>query len=738
MPGRDSARRTTHGETEHDGSPPPGPGVLYDSPVTAPQFENGSGWCADPLLVCGTVGYDAGEFLYQDWLYDDHGANTTDETLPPNPQPQANILSAPTGDVVYPTETGTYRDNAADLLEFRCRREEKQVLYRLTFNTMTEPDAAVTAIGIDTGGATRTDWEHGLGDLGAPVTHVLLVAGDRAVLDGPDGEVRSVNVDERRQQIEIGIDLRPGEETWTHYCVTGIHDGGLGFAPLADQPTDTRPGGKHGTDAPPAFNVAFRERAAEPMSGIGDRSEDAEDEQASAGSRATMGYGAVREHAQAKALAARDISEFGAEIDFGKLRRRITDRRVPDTGYMNRLYASRYTFGEGIVRGANRLAGRVQPYTVYVPESYDGSPAPMYLYLHGRTSSYNELGVFMPNQLRELGEERDAIVLAVEARGPEELYRDGGEIDVYEAWSDLRSRYAVDDDRVSIGGYSMGGYGMFKLAAQFPDLFAKGFSIVGAAGRLSEGPSDDVPGFLKGYQNGIPLFENLRHVPILMWNGVADETVPISQAYEVQQRLQELDYPHRLDEFPDYEHLTFSQRDQWGPAREFLDGEFLGDPSVERAPARVTYRAVPQYDRPDLGLVHDGAYWVSDIEVGEAPLGEVDAISYARDDGDRATEGTEEGTESAPDRHGMEWFDPTSRNALSLETTDVTEVTVWVAEAGLDADREIEVGVSTNVATTVRLATPDSVVSAEMPSGTHEIVVSTRKANSGNRSDRTP
>src|SRR6476661_2398554 len=52
----------------------PGPDVLYEGPAPAPQLENVAPFAAAPILVSGATAYRQGEFLYQDFLYDSHGA----------------------------------------------------------------------------------------------------------------------------------------------------------------------------------------------------------------------------------------------------------------------------------------------------------------------------------------------------------------------------------------------------------------------------------------------------------------------------------------------------------------------------------------------------------------------------------------------------------------------------------------------------------------------------------------
>ena len=57
-----------------DPGPRPGPDILYEPLANAPQLQNTGNWSASPILVSGASAYRNGEFLYQDFLYDDSGA----------------------------------------------------------------------------------------------------------------------------------------------------------------------------------------------------------------------------------------------------------------------------------------------------------------------------------------------------------------------------------------------------------------------------------------------------------------------------------------------------------------------------------------------------------------------------------------------------------------------------------------------------------------------------------------
>ena len=233
--------------------PRPGPEILYAPPAGSPLLENGPRWEADPLMVSGAAAYRAGEFVYQDYLYEGFGANTTDEPMAsPETAPPTPVFGGMTGDVVYPADGERYGYNAADLVELRIDADGGSIAYRFTLNTLLVPDSTAVAVGIDTdGGEEETDWGHGLGSLGPlDLEHVLYTDGASASLDDTPVQVQT---DTTRNQIEVVVPrdvLDPGIETWTHYALTGIADGAGGFVPLADEPSETEPGGAHGGDVP--------------------------------------------------------------------------------------------------------------------------------------------------------------------------------------------------------------------------------------------------------------------------------------------------------------------------------------------------------------------------------------------------------------------------------------------------------------------------------------------------------
>src|SRR3954452_11484711 len=113
----------------------PGPTLLYADAPAAPQLENVAPWKAPPILVSGAEAYRDGEFLYQDFLFDDHGA--TGDQDPNDPfNDVENLFSPKHGTLSYPTDTATYANTAADLVELRVKPLADATAFRVTLNTL--------------------------------------------------------------------------------------------------------------------------------------------------------------------------------------------------------------------------------------------------------------------------------------------------------------------------------------------------------------------------------------------------------------------------------------------------------------------------------------------------------------------------------------------------------------------------------------------------------------------------
>src|SRR5690242_2406334 len=184
--------------------PRPGPDILYAAPVQAPQLTNAGVWHADPILVSGASAYRGGEFLYQDYLYDDHGARMSRD--PNDPRTGDDSFSQANGTYTYPSDP-VYGDNAADLVELRVKPLADATAFRLTLNTLHDPAKVATTIAIGSS-AAPLPFPHGA-NATAPAAMFLTVHGSSAdLLDAATGASRgtpTVSVDMARRQIEVRV-----------------------------------------------------------------------------------------------------------------------------------------------------------------------------------------------------------------------------------------------------------------------------------------------------------------------------------------------------------------------------------------------------------------------------------------------------------------------------------------------------------------------------------------------------
>lgn len=185
----------------------PGPDLLYAAPPRAPQLENVGVWRAKPILVSGAESYRRGEFVYQDYLYDDHGAaGPGDDPNDPFNQVE-NMFASKHGTLSYPTDTATFAGNAADLVEFRVKPLRAATAFRATLNTLIDPER--TAFTVALGGSSRAvEWPFGAG-VRSPARAFLTVHGARAELTDAAGKPLSpaptVTVDRERRQFDVRV-----------------------------------------------------------------------------------------------------------------------------------------------------------------------------------------------------------------------------------------------------------------------------------------------------------------------------------------------------------------------------------------------------------------------------------------------------------------------------------------------------------------------------------------------------
>jgi hypothetical protein len=656
------AARGQSGSLYHGSGPRPGPDLLYETPAVAPELTNapGSVWRARPTLVSGTSAYRQGEFLWQSWLFDDHGAYG----YPPNADygtDNGSVFSYASGTYQYPTDSA-YAGDAADLVEFRVKPLPSATAFRLTFNSMKDPSLVGTTIALGGHPGVPVQWPYGA-NVKAPADVFLTVHGSVAELVKADGtnidSSLPVSIDMSRRQIQVEIphsDWDPGSGVVRMAGGVGLWDKAnnryLDPAPLSYNGTATTPGGGGLLSNPPAFfKLLFRyEHATDPATGQPAANQEPEPVLTPQGEWVDPAF--WRDAAQAQALAGGDISGFFTNVDFAKLGAGVTDNMynrsqgIPTAGPMDRIYSSHVETEQGrdysttcssSVSCQGELRSQLQPYAIYIPPR----PAPrrgygLTLLLHSLTANYNQFQA-SNNQTQFANRPDPSIVITPEGRGPDGWYYDEAGADTFEVWADVASRYHLDPSYTDISGYSMGGYATYKFATQFPDLFAAGQPVVGPPALTAWAPPVPVSS-----DNTFNQLASLRNIPFLIWNASADELVPAAGPVAVANRFDSLGYRYEFDLFAPAEHLTLATNDQFQPA-----ADFLGSKRIDFNPPHVTYTYNPSMDFPADGTAAGHAYWVSRVGVRDKSanngLATVDVFSHALGIGDPAPGATQHG-----------------------------------------------------------------------------------------------
>ncbi|MBW3562442.1 MAG: hypothetical protein KY437_08100 [Actinobacteria bacterium] len=668
----------------------PGPPVLYAPTPDAPPLENRHPrFRASPLLVSGTEAYVDGEYLYQGHLYDDYGSDTNGQGN--------SALSSNVGDITYPTDVERYGGNAADLVEFRLSTGPDDVLYRFTLNTLLAADTTIVAVAFDTDGDAATGTAELPGDPNAsfPGTDEAIVTWGTGAqhhdLSGtaPVATDVAVSTDLEANQITVTVPRSVSDPsgTWRTTVALGLHDGSGGWLLPGRSATEDQPGGANLLDPSPTgiFNVAFRFDTPYVDDNV------------------------PPDALQAPALRSKTPTDFAHDIDFDALAAGEDRSTVPETGTMVRLFPSRLDLGEG--RNLDTFPAylsQLQPYSLYVPTTYDpATPVGVTFDLHSLGQEHWQYNG--TTGIQQLGEERDSVVATPLARGPDGWYQHEAEYDTFEVWNDVARHFSLDPDRAAIAGYSMGGYGTYRLGGLYPDLFGAAFTTVGPPGDGIWIPPDAPTGGAETLSN--LWLENVRNLPYLNLAAAEDELVPVvgpraqnlgAPEFGID-GFEQLGYRYRFRLYPTAEHFTIAALDY--DVQGAVD--FLGDAAVDRAPHHVTLSYLPATDDEELGLVHDHAYWVSDVRLADTSedLAEatVDAVSRGHGLGDPESTQSQTGGVDPIEfvEIRREWAEPPqieAQNLMEVTLTNVGSVRFDLARAQLHPREELTLQVTADSA----------------------------------------
>ena len=180
-------------------------------------------------------------------------------------------------------------------------------------------------------------------------------------------------------------------------------------------------------------------------------------------------------------------------------------------------------------------------YLLFRPEGYDadkGKKWPLILFLHGAGESGNDLSKVKKHGIAKVVESKSDFPFV--AVSPQSSGR-GWNPDALNALLDeVMKENRVDPDRVYLTGLSMGGFGTWSLAAAHPERFAAIAPICGGGNPKEAG--------------------KIKDLPIWVFHGDKDQTVPVARSKEMVEALKEAGAPEvKFTVYPEAGHDSWTE-----------------------------------------------------------------------------------------------------------------------------------------------------------------------------------
>lgn len=725
------------------------------TPTINPASAGWHEWSGQGSGVFREAQYDHGEWIYDNGIWQAQGANSdglhrTDyyAALMPLPTDPTYITrdlynaltydffgahrATHNGDYGLPLDHATWPDGTGDLAQLRLAADGATLYLRLLWNSLPRPDAAIATLAFaPASGAGTAPWPRNA-KLSSAWSAVLTVWGSGAALQTTEGEVAvPVRIGDHAYEVQIPLRLLPSGP-WTLRGGSGLNDpaqpGQYLTVPIGPA-TQNAPGSGGLVSPSNVWDLLFARDA----------------------------VWTFDERQQADDLLRGDIGQDSAVVDPALLQSGATQLAGLRTGDLSRQFESALFEADGIQRSAGALpvnlpagfptpiatpdfnvsyfySGRLQTYSMHVPQAYADSAAafPLIVYLHGFTGLPDE-PFYNPVGLVPMADQQGYLFASALGRG-DLTYAGEGDYDVLEVIRDVSKHYRVDPDRIYLMGHSMGGYGTNNVGTHHPELFA---AMAPAEGTDS-----------------IPLHANLRNLPWFEMTADEDLDVLAQDANKLYSALAADGYDATLLEYRLKIHEYSSIYDTL--PRLF---RFFAAHQRNANPAVLSYTRLPNEDRADLGLIYDGAYWLSALRAADATQAatvtlESDAIPHIVPDPAQATRSDQAVNEGGPSGRTEAQLKQTVPNTAPMATpgnvlhfsgSNAGSLQVDLRRAGLTvdgaalrilstADVPVVLGLlgvqSGNLALSVDGGAPTSVpvtsgkAAVPVPAGAHSLVLS--------------
>lgn len=194
--------------------------------------------------------------------------------------------------------------------------------------------------------------------------------------------------------------------------------------------------------------------------------------------------------------------------------------------------------GPGVFAYRSSIDDSPQPYGVEIPENLPESGIPLFVFLHGRGDKETDLH-FISNRLAKKGQIQPEGAIVMHPFGRQCIgFKSAGEIDVLEAVDDLCERFPIDRGKIVLMGFSMGGAGVWHLAAHYPNAWVAASPGAGFAetARYQRLTPDKYPPLYEQRLWGaydVPCYvRNLFGLPVYAYSGENDKQIQAARVME--------------------------------------------------------------------------------------------------------------------------------------------------------------------------------------------------------------
>ena len=183
-------------------------------------------------------------------------------------------------------------------------------------------------------------------------------------------------------------------------------------------------------------------------------------------------------------------------------------------------------------------------YLLYLPDDYAASQAkwPLILFLHGageRGDNLSKVEVHGPPKLVNEGKSFPFVIASPQCP-KEEWWSSGNQIDTLSALLDhIVAKYRIDEDRIYVTGLSIGGFGTWRLACEYPHRFA---AIAPICGKGEPFAARAIP-----------------HLPVWVFHGAKDDVVPLQASLEMVGALKKVGGNVEFTIYPEAGHDSWTE-----------------------------------------------------------------------------------------------------------------------------------------------------------------------------------